>query len=290
MALTIKRYPTLTSTSTEAAALGDKAVHGTVVVTDCQTAGRGQRGNSWEAEPGRNLTFSLVLRPQAWQPARQFELSMVNALAMVQVLDSLLDDAADSEDDSAGGVTDNARHEADNANNGRRHRAYIKWPNDIYVDDLKISGVLIENVISATSIHRMIIGAGININQTAFSSPAPNPVSLKQLTGQDYDLDDLLTRFATAMTEAIDSYVASPDPESMAARYHSRLWRNDGQMHRWIDKTDTPDNSTVAHGDTADSRIFTAAISGVQPDGTLTMRLPDGSSRVFAFKQVAAVL
>ena len=78
------------STNSAAAALGDDAVHGTVVSAVCQTAGRGQRGNTWESAPGLNATFSLVLRPSGWPVLRQFELSMVISVAITRAIEQLL--------------------------------------------------------------------------------------------------------------------------------------------------------------------------------------------------------
>ena len=253
--LTIRRYDSLTSTSSQAAALGDEAVHGTVVVTDCQTSGRGQRGNSWEAEPGMNLTFSLVLRPHGLAPARQFELSMASALALVRVLEKHIGDAA-------GPVK-------------------LKWPNDIYVGNCKISGTLIENVITSTTIERSIAGIGINVNQTEFRSDAPNPVSMAQLCGHTFNLGTLLTEFSQAVVDAVDAHLLSISEgrdaqKQLVDAYKRCLWRNDGNEYRWLDA--------------ATGQTFMAQIDDVGADGMLRLRTADGQVRTFAFKEVAAVL
>jgi BirA family transcriptional regulator, biotin operon repressor / biotin---[acetyl-CoA-carboxylase] ligase len=138
------------------------AVHeGTVVITDRQTAGKGQRGNVWEAEYGKNLTFSLILSPKFLAISKQFFLNMVISLALKDYLkDNLLD------------------------------AVYIKWPNDILVHGKKISGILIENQIQATAILHSIVGIGFNINQRQFASPLAT--SLSTLLPYEVDLNTAL--------------------------------------------------------------------------------------------------
>ena len=246
----IKRYPTLHSTNSEALSLGDDAPHGFVVWAVEQTAGRGQRGNTWEAAPGCNATFSLVLRPGDFPPARQFELSMAVSLAITSVLDELLA--------------------------GAGKHSCVKWPNDIYVDDRKICGILIENSITPSRISRMVVGVGLNINQTLFVSDAPNPVSLAMLTGLPCDVGEVVERVSSQILTMVEGYVSSPLPDDIHARYMRSLWRNDGSMHTWRDA--------------ADGSLFRAAVADVGVDGMLTLAADDGRRRSFAFKEVAAVL
>lgn len=236
---------TCPSTSSELAARPD-APAGLVVASRTQTAGRGQRGNSWEAEPGANLTFSQLLRPMTIGAVRQFELSMIVSLAIADTLDAILAEA------------------------GVAQRTAIKWPNDIYVGDSKICGILIENTISGCRIDRSIAGIGININQTRFVSDAPNPCSLRQFTGLSYNLEPLLQRFAEAIADALSAYETAPDPAALNVRYMRRLWRRSG-----IWPFATPDGTR-----------FEAEIIAVDPDGILTLS-PD---RRFAFKEVAFLL
>ena len=128
----------------------DRFRHGAVIATREQTAGRGQRGNSWEAEPGKNLTFSMLLRPRGLHAARQFELSMVVSLAIADAIDALLPQGV---------------------------RTAVKWPNDIYIGMEKVCGILIENRLAGPFIEYSVAGIGININQRRFLSDAPNPTS-----------------------------------------------------------------------------------------------------------------
>ncbi len=243
MSVNIIRIPTCRSTSAELAAMPE-ARAGTVVVTDCQTAGRGQRGNSWESEPGKNLTFSILLRPASIPAVRQFELSMLVALAVAENVDAAL------------------------ASAGSDLRAAVKWPNDIYVGDRKISGILIENSLSGSVISRSIAGIGLNVNQEVFYSDAPNPVSLYQLTDKEFELDKILSSVTESITTAVENY--GGDSDSLMKRYRSRLWRGEGE---WPFRR-------------ADGTLFRASIASIAADGTLT--LSDGGS--YAFKEVAFVL
>lgn len=235
------------STNSELAKMHD-ADAGTVVVADCQMAGRGQRGNSWESAAGKNLTFSKLLRPYTISAAHQFELSMIVSLGICKALTPVL---------------------------GEAYRPLIKWPNDIYVGDSKICGILIENSLVGTTIERSIVGVGINVNQTEFLSDAPNPISIRQLTDRDTNLDALLDEVVSSITDILDQYENDPEPDELHALYMSMLWRNDGVMHQW---------------QTSDGQRFEASIVDVALDGTLTLRRADGVTSSFLFKEVSAVI
>lgn len=170
---------------------------GTVVVSDYQTAGRGQRGNHWESERGKNLLFSLLLRPTHIPADRQFILSQLIPIAIVEVL-----------------------QEYD-------PHFSIKWPNDIYWKEKKIAGMLIEVDLTGSTLSSVIAGIGININQEIFKSDAPNPVSLLQITGKEHDLPHFLEKILDRIIEAYSMY--SPDKEEeIKQRYMSLLFRNNG--------------------------------------------------------------
>lgn len=241
----IIQMQTCGSTNSELAKLVD-VDPGTVVVTDCQMAGRGQRGNSWESETGKNLIFSLLLKPYSISAAHQFELSMLVSTGIVNAMATYLPEA---------------------------ERPLIKWPNDIYVGDRKLCGILIENTLDGPSISRSIVGIGINVNQTHFVSDAPNPVSLSMLTGKTYDLEEVLNRVVTAIMDIFDQYENDPEPAELQSLYMQNLWRNDGRTYAWTDR--------------ASGQTFEASIYSVAPDGTLTLRTPDGTLRPFLFKEVA---
>ncbi len=234
------------STNTLLAARCADLAHGAVIAARRQTAGRGQRGNSWESEPDANLTFSLLLRPRTIMAARQFELSMLVSLGVCDALSR------------ATGLD-----------------FKVKWPNDIYVGDKKICGILIENSLEGPRIGRSIAGIGINVNQQTFMSDAPNPVSLTNLTGRSFELDRLLSDVCRAIVERFDAYESAPDPERLTADYSALLWRATG-FHRWLD---------AATGTEYDARI-----DRVAPDGMLTLVDRQNQQHVYAFKEVAAVL
>lgn len=170
---------------------------GTVVTTDYQTAGRGQKGNSWESERGKNLTFSILLHPNHIPPGKQFILSQLISIAIVGVLKKY-----------------------------DRHFT-IKWPNDIYWKEKKIAGMLIEVDLTGSSLSNAIIGIGININQRHFKSDAPNPVSLTQITGKEHNLSELLEKILDSIVDEYNKY--TPDnEEEIRQKYMALLFRNKG--------------------------------------------------------------
>ncbi|HPG32601.1 MAG: biotin--[acetyl-CoA-carboxylase] ligase [Lentimicrobiaceae bacterium] len=138
---------------------------GSVVYAHTQNQGKGQANNIWESEPGKNLTCSLVLYPEFLKPENQFLLTMVVSLSVCSTIEKLQ----------------------------LPYPAMIKWPNDIYLQDKKVAGILIKNEILGRSISKTIIGIGLNINQLKFSELIPNPTSLKLISGIDYSVNDLLT-------------------------------------------------------------------------------------------------
>lgn len=162
--------------------------------TDFQTTGKGQTGNSWESEAGKNLLFSLLLFPRSIPIEEQFILSQIVSLAIKSVLDQYSD-----------GFT-------------------IKWPNDIYYRDKKIAGILIENSIQGASLKYSIVGVGLNLNQKTFRSNAPNPVSLRQILGMRI----ARKRMLTDIYEAIMSMYYSLDKEKIRKLYFQQMYRNVG--------------------------------------------------------------
>lgn len=197
---------------------------GAVISARRQSAGRGQRGNTWEAEPYANLTFSMLLRPSVIEASRQFEMSMIVSLAVCAALEK------------ASG-----------------ERFMVKWPNDIYAGDKKVCGILIENSLAGRRIGHSVVGIGINVNQRRFVSDAPNPVSLINLTGRSYDLESLLVSVCDAILIALDTYESSPDPVVLTAAYRSRLWRGEG-FHYWHD---------VGRDEIFEAEIADVAASGI---------------------------
>ena len=218
----------------------------TAVWTDFQTSGRGQKGNHWEGERAKNLLFSLLIHPSL-AANRQFHISMAVSLAIVRVI--------------------------------RRYIPHpealtIKWPNDIYWQDSKIGGILIENTLQGTDIRDSIIGIGLNINQTVFRSSAPNPVSLKQITGNDTNRETLMRDILDAFDDYMFSGVKTEHmADGIKTEYMSALYRRDG-LYAFED---------------ANGR-FMAAIADVEDDGRLILADDTGHRRRYAFKEVNFVI
>lgn len=168
-----------------------------VVDADYQTAGRGQGGNHWESERGRNLLFSVLCHPTMVPVRDQFLVSEAHALALYDALSALTDGLS------------------------------IKWPNDIYWHDRKICGTLIEATLSGGHIRDCIVGTGINVNQEKFLSDAPNPVSLLQILGHEVDrqalLRDVVRRFDAYLNSLLNG-----DYAQVIDRYMSFLYRQKG--------------------------------------------------------------
>ena len=194
------------STNTYLSRLAATLPGGTVIYTPSQTAGRGQKGNSWESEDGKNLTFSHLLKRPPVKARDQFYLSEAAALAVVEALTAEAGDGFS-----------------------------VKWPNDVYWHDKKACGMLIENSLDGSDIATSIVGIGINVNQERFLSDAPNPVSLINITGHEHDLMALLGRVCSRIERFVDSLSDEDSRKSLHQQYMAALYRNDGQMHPYED-------------------------------------------------------
>lgn len=213
------------------------------VRADYQTAGRGQVGNTWESERGKNLLMSFLVRPEKLDVHLQFYLSMAISIAIVETVAQYVD---------------NVR---------------IKWPNDIYVADKKLVGILIENNLRGAQIAETIVGLGLNVNQLQFLSDAPNPVSLAQLTGKNYNIDDIARDILFNAKRWI-SEVKAEKWDAITDRYMALLYRNDGRYHAFRD----------AQGE------FRGRIVSIAPDGRLHLIDTDGECRQYYFKEVEYII
>ncbi|MDD2285959.1 MAG: biotin--[acetyl-CoA-carboxylase] ligase [Paludibacter sp.] len=171
---------------------------GFVVHADFQRQGKGQGSNTWESAKGKNLLFSLLLRPHHIAIEEQFIISQVVSLGIKNALNELNSDEAAS--------------------------FSIKWPNDLYWHDKKIGGILIENTLHGRIINASVIGIGLNINQEVFYSDAPNPVSLKQIAEKAYPIDLVLN----AVTSNILHCYLEMSPEQVRKQYMDCLYRKTG--------------------------------------------------------------
>ena len=226
------------------------------VSTDYQTAGRGCGQNSWESERGQNLLFSVLLHPTKVAATDQFILSMANALALRDSLACYIDDVS------------------------------IKWPNDIYWKDSKICGTLIETTLQGQHIKDCIIGTGINVNQSRFSSDAPNPVSLRQILGHEVNRQDLLQKVLDNLAKYMDMVGADiPSPregsgvgicswEFIRTHYRHHLYRREETWpYRFNDGSEKP-----------------CKLVDVTDDGHLLLQYDNRDTYRLAFKEVQFVI
>ena len=236
-------YQTLDSTNEEAIRLyqkGDLTIP-TVISANYQSEGKGYGNNFWESAAGKNLTFSIACFPEFIEPSDQFVLTQIISLSLLEVVSEVI----------------------------RDKHITIKWPNDLYVADKKIAGVLIRNFIKSNKIDFSVIGVGLNVKQKIFHSDAPNPTSLAIEAGQIFQteviLKNILQRFGSYMNE-----LTSPaQPESINNLYVKNLYRLK-QPNRYKDI----------------EGVFTAEIVGINEFGQLKLISKDGREQVYGFKEV----
>ena len=208
---------------------------GLVIYTDFQSAGKGQPGNAWESSKGKNLLFSMVLHPIHVPMDELFLVSQLVSIAIKKALDE---------------YTTNIT---------------VKWPNDIYWNDKKLVGILIENSLQGNKIMSVVIGVGLNVNQKIFFSNAPNPVSLSQITGKRQNRKQLLQQICQNIMELYYEM----DTEKIRKIYAESLYRKSG-----------------FYSFEANNETFQAKIKEVQTDGMLELETEKGELKSFYFKEV----
>ncbi|MFN8713571.1 MAG: biotin--[acetyl-CoA-carboxylase] ligase [Bacteroidota bacterium] len=172
-----------------------QAAEGTVISAKSQTAGRGQRGNTWNSAPGENLTVSIVLRPGFLAPALQFDLTRVVALALAEQVQTCCPQ------------TD----------------VKVKWPNDIYIGSRKVAGILIENILGSTRFIAAVVGIGLNVNQHSFGELSSKATSLKLASGNDFDHEILLQQLCSVL-EKYYLMLRAGKQEELRQLYHEKLF------------------------------------------------------------------
>ena len=216
-----------------------------------QTAGRGQTGNGWESEEGKNLLCSILLPPRA----NLFELNVITSVAVHRMI--------------------NCQFSILNS------QLTIKWPNDIYWGDKKLAGILIENAIIGNEVKYTIAGIGLNVNQTEWKSDAPNPVSLKQITGKEYDIDALMTTLMNKIHE-----VQTMRQEDIWEYYRRHLYRREGE---WL-FAEREVNLTPSRILTKQPKeAFKASIADITKQGELVLRTAQGEKK-YHFKEILFVV
>ena len=168
-----------------------------VVVADHQTAGRGMDKNRWESEAGKNMLFSIALNVNFLEAENQFKISQAVSVAIVETLQKFID----AKDLS------------------------IKWPNDIYFGDKKLAGMLIQNTVEGRMMGVTIIGIGLNVNQIEFSKDIPNPISLKMISGENYDLENLLNLLIDSIKSSVESLRFEQNQNQINQKYISKAYR-----------------------------------------------------------------
>ena len=219
-----------------------EVLEGTVFLAYNQKSGRGQLNNRWESEAGKNLTFSIVLKPYFLEIQSQFMISKVVTLGIYSVLRSTV--------------------------SGLK----IKWPNDIYAGDKKLGGILIENSIMSGCITNSVIGVGLNINQEKFISDAPNPVSLKQLTGLEYEIVPLCDQIVSEILFYYEK-LKKRKWKKINQLFQEKMYRL-GEEHRYK----------------SGGERFTGRIIGVNAIGQLMILDEKDNVRQFHFKEVEFIV
>ena len=208
----------------------------TVIRADFQTKGRGQIGNHWVADNGKNLLFSVILHPTHIAANNQFILSQCVSLALFRTVSLFCDDVA------------------------------IKWPNDLYVGNKKIAGILIENLLSGKNIASSIIGIGLNVNQEDFVG-AINPISFKNILRRELNIKELLCLFLERL-ENLYSQIPQNN-KTIQDEYLNHLYLKDRQA-TFKDK----------------DGLFVGTISSVAENGQLHIIDEQGKERAYYFKEV----
>jgi BirA family biotin operon repressor/biotin-[acetyl-CoA-carboxylase] ligase len=239
-----EHHAKVSSTNSVAAAIlgTEKPAEGTLITAAFQEKGRGQTGNTWESEAGKNLLMSIILYPAMVRAEDQFIISQMVSLAVYDLVSR----------ETPG--------------------AKIKWPNDIYVKDDKIAGILIENSVMGNSITSTVAGIGLNVNQEKFTGNAPNPVSLTNITGKSYDIEDVMNGLIPLLEERY-SMIIRDEREQLYNDYHRALYRR-AEWHRYKD----------FNGE------FTGIIEKVGSGGILAIRRENGVLKEYAFKEIEYLL
>jgi BirA family biotin operon repressor/biotin-[acetyl-CoA-carboxylase] ligase len=231
-----------TNTYTSQILRSNSLKEGTIIYTNYQLAGRGQAGNGWESEDGKNLLFSILLFPSMVIPADQFTISMAISLGICDFLESYIPHCS------------------------------IKWPNDIYVNNDKIAGILIENTIMGSTLENSVAGIGLNVNQEKFLSAAPNPVSMKIITGTDYNLEESLSQLVTHLDKRYKQ-VISENFVLLRNEYISKLFR----LNEWASFRDQ-------------NGIFKGRIISVSENGRLQVEVDSEFNKEYSFKEIEFIL
>jgi BirA family biotin operon repressor/biotin-[acetyl-CoA-carboxylase] ligase len=247
------------------------------VYTFRQTAGRGQAGNAWESEPGKNLSFSTLVHIYTIEEASR--LNLLVPLTVVRVLLKVKGQRSTAQQIVRSAVQERKVME----------EFTIKWPNDIYWGDKKVAGLLNENVIIGNRIAYAVAGIGVNVNQEVFRSDAPNPVSLKQITGETYELEPMIDAIVAEMERLLPLL---QDYETLKREYMAHLYRKTG-FHLYVEREVSTAPTMIARADKTNEEKhtpFLAEIADVDEFGRLVLRTKTGELKTYHFKEIRFVI
>lgn len=229
--ITLKEVDSTNTFLKDALSKSTPLLDGTVIMADRQLAGRGQSGNSWISEAGKNLTFSVLLNPVFLPIERQFDLNMAVSLAL-----------------------------NDFFNKYKLQAATIKWPNDSYLNNKKVAGILIENILQANKIKHAIIGIGLNVNQENFPANLKNVTSLKQALHQNYNLMQILGEIC-AFIEARYLQLKAGNIDKLRDEYLSKLYlKDENALFRFNDEV----QNAIIRDITVSGQLVLETNSGLQ--------------------------
>ena len=228
-----------------------------VVSADEQTAGKGMGNNGWESEVGKNLTFSLAADMGFLPAERQFLLSEAVPLGIIEVLDEVISDGFEG----ISFLAEVVRLES------MPSKLSIKWPNDLYYGNRKLAGILINSTIKANMMDISIIGIGLNVNQMQFKDWPTHPISLKMITGKDYELQPLLEQIAEHITIKVEQLKS--DPTIIEQNYLKRLFR----YRTWADYE-------------VDGKVLRLFMMGIDPFGRLQLVDEQQKLHCYEVKQI----
>ena len=220
-----------------------KPSEGTVILAHNQYAGRGQIAKHWESEPGKNLTFSVLLYPTFLAAQQQFYLNQAVALGVLKTLQYFIP-----------------------------KKCTIKWPNDLYVEDRKITGILIQNGLKGKLIQYSVVGIGLNVNQQIFTSDAPNPTSIYLETAKEFTISSVLDYLCQQLEQYYLTLKANRlqalQEEYLQHLYRFQEWHTYGRM---------------------DGTPFKGKIVGLTDRGQLRLQTEDDVEE-FALKEIRYVI
>lgn len=237
-------FDVLPSTNTHAQHLIAKSApkEGTVITASFQSEGRGQIGSDWNSPPGENLLMSVIFYPTFLLPRQQFVLTQAAALAVRDLVQSYA-----------------------------KLPVQVKWPNDVFVENRKVAGILMQASISGPSLQSCVVGMGVNVNQLSFPPELERATSLALATGQQYVIDEIRDKLCVFLEQRYLQARAGQNKQIKAEYMDALLGYRKAALYR------KPDGST-----------FTARIEGIDEGGKLLL-LHDGKQEAFQLKEISLV-